>query len=302
MNFNPKDRIIDFFGYWNLPNILALKKIILANLIIGALLFFPKISSSQEQSVNWVEGPTTVTLGSNIADLNIGPNYIFANAKDTRILMEELGNPPTNTEVGLISPSQSENPWFVVFEYSPVGYIQDDEKDNLDPDKILEGLRNGNKSANKWRKERGFPLIFLTGWHKEPYYDISTNNLTWAILVGDNSASDSVNYNVRLLARHGYMSATLVTTLNDISSITTELNYILSGFNFKQGKKYAEFVKGDAVAKYGLTALIAGGAGAAAVKYGLFAYLAKFWKIIAVAVGAFIVGIWNKIKNSGRPE
>jgi uncharacterized membrane-anchored protein len=282
--------------------IFDLKKIILINLTILVILFVPQISSSQEQSVNWVKGPTTATLGNNIADLDIGSDYIFLNGEDTRILMEELGNPPTNTEVGLIAPNQSENPWFIVFEYSPIGYIRDDEKDNLNPDKILEGLRNGNKNANKWRKERGFPLLFLNGWHKEPYYDISTNNLTWATLIGGNSASDSVNYNVKLLGRHGYMSATLVTTPNEISSITPELNEILNGFKFKQGKGYAEFVKGDAVAKYGLTALIAGGVGAAAVKFGLFAFLAKFWKIFAVAVGAFFVGIWNKVRNLGRPE
>ena len=47
---------------------------------------------------------------------------------------------------------------------------------------------------------------------------------------------------------------------------------------FKAGSRYAEFGQGDKIAAYGLTALVAGGAGAALAKSGL---LSKMWKAIA---------------------
>jgi uncharacterized membrane-anchored protein len=75
-----------------------------------------------------------------------------------------------------------------------------------------------------------------------------------------------------------------------------EVDNIIKNFSYKSGKSYAEFVKGDKIAQYGLTALIAGGAGAAAVKLGFFKILVKFWKIVAVAVIGFFGVLWKIIK------
>jgi uncharacterized membrane-anchored protein len=76
----------------------------------------------------------------------------------------------------------------------------------------------------------------------------------------------------------------------------------MGGFQFSTGNRYAEWVKGDKVAAYGLTALVAGGVGAAAAKSGL---LGKLWKAIvlgAVAVAAalkrFLASIFGSKENS----
>ncbi len=63
------------------------------------------------------------------------------------------------------------------------------------------------------------------------------------------------------------------------------------------GQKYAEWRSGDKVAKYGLTALIVGGAATAAVKSGL---LIKFWKLIVagfLGLSAFLKRVYNYIKR-----
>ncbi len=68
-------------------------------------------------------------------------------------------------------------------------------------------------------------------------------------------------------------------------------------------------MKGDKVAGYGLTALVVGGAAAAAVKTGLFAKLIKFllvsaaalWKFmlaIVLGIGAFIKKLFNRAKQA----
>jgi uncharacterized membrane-anchored protein len=107
----------------------------------------------------------------------------------------------------------------------------------------------------------------------------------------------SVNYNIRLLGRQGYMSATLVTDPSTLAADKAEVEQLLGGYHFKQGKTYAEFTDGDKLAGYGLTALIAGGAGAAAVKLGLFKVLAKAWKLVVVGFLA-VVAFLKKIVSS----
>jgi uncharacterized membrane-anchored protein len=265
--------------------------------IFAALLLFvfPIPGLSQPPKINWVEGPKTVNLGENTAMIEMGQDYLFAGAEDTRNLMESVGNPPSNHEVGLIIPKNREAGWFIVFEYRPVGYIRDTEKDRIDSDAILKSIKAGTEKANKVREEKGFAPLNVIGWYEKPHYDTQSNNLVWALLA-ESKEGKVVNYNVRLLGRHGFMSTVLVTDPSTLAACKPEVDNIIKNFSYKSGKSYAEFVKGDKVAEYGLTALIAGGAGAAAVKLGFFKILAKFWKIVAVAVIGFFGLLWKIIK------
>ena len=260
------------------------------------LFFFPNPGLSQPAGINWVEGPRTVDLGQNIAMIELGQNYLFAGAEDTKKLMASVGNPPTNHEVGLVIPKNREAGWFIVFEYRPVGYVRDTEKDSIDSDAILKSIKAGTEKANKVREEKGFAPLNVIGWHENPHYDTQSHNLVWALLA-ESKDGQVVNYNVRLLGRHGFMSTVLVTDPSTLAACKPEVDSIIKNFSYKSGKSYAEFVKGDKVAQYGLTALIAGGAGAAAVKFGFLKILAKFWKIVAVAIIGFFGVLWRIIKT-----
>lgn len=251
------------------------------------VLLFPNTGTAQQPRVNWVIGPTTVDLGKNLAELMLDEEYIFANAGDTRKLMEMIGNPPSNSEIGLIGPRTEGQDWYIVFEHEAVGFIKDDEKGKIDADAIIKNIKAGTERSNEYRRKKGIPPLHVKGWYKEPYYDEETHNLTWAIL-GESGGHEIVNHNVRMLGRDGYISAVLVTDPETLDGLIGELDGVIANVAYKQGRSYAEYVKGDKIAKYGLTALIAGGAATAAVKFGLFKYLAKFWKIIAVgAVAVF---------------
>jgi uncharacterized membrane-anchored protein len=107
----------------------------------------------------------------------------------------------------------------------------------------------------------------------------------------------SVNYNSRLLGRTGVMSATLVGSEEAISQAMVAYKDILQGHAFVPGQTYAEFRAGDKVAKYGLTALITGGAAAVALKTGLFQ---KFWKVIVLAVAGGAAGL-KKLFTRSKP-
>jgi uncharacterized membrane-anchored protein len=81
---------------------------------------------------------------------------------------------------------------------------------------------------------------------------------------------------------------------------------IIDGFSFLPGERYAEYHTGDRIAAYGLTALIAGGIGAAVVKSGIltgvFKALGKMFIFIAVAIVAFLRRILDAIKSVFRKK
>ena len=264
--------------------------------LLFVILVFHNKTFAEPPQINWIAGPTVVDLGSDIAEIDIPEEYMFANSEDSVKLMEFFGNRPSKKEVGTIFPTDDTKGWFILFEYSPSGYVKDDEKDSIDADALLKSMKRATEKGNKWRSEKGFPPLHLIGWQEEPYYDLKTNNLTWATLV-ESEGQKSANFNTRLLGRQGHMAITLVSDPNTLNSLKPELESILANFYYKKGKKYAEYLQGDKVAKYGLTALIAGGAGAAAIKYGLLGMLAKSWKIVAVAVVGFFSIIWGVIKS-----
>lgn len=262
------------------------------------------VCATEETSVldqiKWQEGPCVSSFGD-MAEIQIPEGFIFADGDDTRLLMEAIENIPTGVEVGFISPDTLE--WFLVFEYEESGYIKDDEKSSLNAKKMLKSLQDGNAEANKDREERGWETMEITGWHMEPRYNPSTNNLEWATLIS--SGGDTViNWSTRLLGRNGVMSVTLVTDPEQITGIMAQYESIIAGFTYKAGNTYAEYQNGDKIAKYGLSALVVGGVAAAATKAGLFKYIGKYFIIIIVAIGAFFKGIWKKLfrKREEKPD
>jgi len=260
----------------------------------GAALAQGQEDGSVMNQVKWEHGPCVSSLDK-WAQIDVPEGFVFANGSDTRLLMEAMGNVNSGTEVGFIAPNTLD--WFVVFEFDKIGYVKDDEKDNLDSAAILESIRKGTEAGNKVRKERGFPTLHIVGWEVEPHYNDLTNNLEWAIRAENQDGSPVLNHNTRLLGRRGVMKSTLVVDPETFGAVLPLYRSNLDGFVFKSGQSYAEFTKGDKVAKYGLTALVAGGAGAAAAKLGLFKILGKYFKVVIVAVIAFFAGIWKFLKS-----
>jgi uncharacterized membrane-anchored protein len=247
----------------------------------------------------WSAGPTVGMLGTR-AIVNVPEGYMFLDQNATRRFLEANENVPGGDELGTVLRFQGEDYWFAVFEYSDEGHVDDTDRDSIDAAALMKGMIEGNKQANEARRQRGWSGINLEGWHKQPYYDLKTNNLTWSTRLTGDGGSPTINHSVKLLGRTGVMSAQLVADSNSIDSATTEFNAVLTGYTFNVGQKYAEFRKGDKLAGYGLAALIGGGVAAAAIKTG---FLKKFWKLLVFGVVA-LVGFLKKLLGglSGRGE
>ena len=259
-------------------------------------------------SISWSEAGVG-KLGK-VASLDIPAGCRFTDARGAKKFMEATENTPSGAEVGALTcetetPGNPADPqrWFVIFEYDNSGYVKDTEKATLNADKILATLREGQAQGNEERRRRGWEELEIGGWVRPPYYDEETNNLTWAVSVLA-SGDTSVNHSVRLLGRGGVLKADLVSDPAGFELALPTFDGIIANTSFLPGQKYAEWRDGDKVAAYGLTALVAGGAGAAAVKLGLFG---KLWKLILasaklIVVGLVAVGTWIKKLFSGKSD
>jgi uncharacterized membrane-anchored protein len=239
-------------------------------------------------AIPWKEGPTDGALVE--AQVRVPEGCRFAEAAGTREFLEFTENPVSGNERGVLlcRGEGDQRSWFVIFTFDDIGLVKDEEKDKLDAAKILASLREGNEAGNEERRERGWETISLDGWVREPYYDPSSNNLTWATMISTASGDRSVNHSVRLLGRGGVMNADLVIDPEALESAMPAFNGVIAAFGYLPGNRYAEWRDGDKVAAIGLTALVAGGVGAAAAKAGL---LGKLGKLLAAGGKAIVVGL-----------
>ncbi len=251
--------------------------------------------SPPSENIKWQACPCTAKLGD-LATISLPEGFGFTGREGAIRFMELSQNPSSGSELGVVVPQNGE--WYVIFEFEDSGYVKDDEKDRLDADAILNSIRKGTEEANKIRLSKGWTPLTIQGWQRRPYYDTITHNLTWSIKA-ESQNEIVINHSVRLLGREGVMHADLVGDPQQLASAVPEFDSLLKGYYFNPGRRYAEFRKGDKMATYGLTALIAGGAGAVAAKTGL---LAKFWKLIVagiVLVGGALMRFFKAIFNRG---
>ena len=257
--------------------------------------------------VTWKRGPTKGDLGN--ATIDVPAGFAFTGIMGTRKLMEAMQNEVTNLERGTLWKIGSrDDSWLVVFEYEDSGHIKDDDKDDLKADEILKNITEGNEAGNDDRRKRGWLPLHVIGWQVPPHYDEQTHNLEWATKLVNEGHEDhvSVNYNVRLLGRTGYMSAILLANPEQLIQAVPEFKGLLANYIYTEGSRYGDFKQGDKLAEYGIAALIAGGGLAVAAKAGLLGkfvgFLAKGAKVIIIGVGAAIAGIFKKLKGGSKSD
>ncbi len=249
----------------------------------------------REAGVKVISGPATVGLGS-VAEIKLPADHHAIDAGSLKRFYELTRNSFGGDEVGVVIAPQG---WMLFFEYRDTGYVKDDEKDKLDAAALLKQLQEGQEAANQERVRQGWDEMRMAGWVEPPYYDPVTHNLKWALKLtssSDNHQTPWINESIRLLGRGGVMNVTLVTDPDAYAIDARSADTLLAqNFSYVAGQRYAEFREGDKVAKYGLSALVLGGAGALAYKVG---FLQKFWKLLvagAVAVAALAKRLLNRI-------
>lgn len=247
-------------------------------------------------------GPREIQLGSQ-ALLKLPAYYAYIPAAEASGLMTAMGNHTDSNFHGLIIGEKLNG--FVSVRFDPAGFIKDDDAKDWNADELLKNLKEGTEAGNADRRARGIPEFEVTGWIEKPAYDGGSHRLVWSAALQDKGARadsrEGVNYNTYLLGREGYLSLNLVSDRQNIEAEKPMARELLAAVAFNDGKRYQDFNAGtDKVAEYGLAALVGG---IAAKKLGLLAtlgiFLAKAWKLVALAVVAIGAGIGKFFRDRG---
>lgn len=251
-----------------------------------------------------------IALPDASAHINVKPGFRFLGHDDARRVLEQYwGNPPDDSVLGMLVPDNagldSDHSWAVVVTYSDEGYVSDEDANEIDYDAMLKEMKSGTSEENEERKRAGYPSIELVGWAQPPRYDAASKRLHWAKeLSFDGEKSHTLNYDIRVLGRSGFISLNAVASMDDLGLVNAGMNQVLPMAEFDAGQRYADFKPGtDKVAAYGLAALVGGGI---AAKTGLLAKLGalllagkKFIVLIFVALAAFARKLFGGKKDKG---
>ncbi len=258
-----------------------------------------------------LEGPQQVDAGHDVM-IDLPPAYLFLDAPQAKKFMEKVGNLWNDDLLGVITKGDAT--WLVTVRYTEEGYVKDDEAEKMDAEEILTAIKEGTEEANKERVKRGFKALNLLGWSEPPHYVKEQHHLVWGIKGHtDGDDDDTINFNTRVLGRKGFVSLNLIDGAKTIEASKPSVATLLTATTFKPGARYADFdSKTDKIAEYGLAALVAGGAGAAALKLVKIGLLAKFGaKLLAILLAAkkaiilgllALVAMFKKLFGAKQPE
>ena len=265
---------------------------------------FAKLDS-MEKSMKYESG--IIKLPDGGANLNVPLGYKFINAKQSQYILEELWqNLPDASVLGMIVPdsfhvNSASNSWVFVVTYQGMGYVKDDDADEIDYDVLLKDLKEGQKQANLERTKLGYAEMNIVGWASKPFYDKQNKVLHWAKeLTVSGEEISTLNYDVRVLGRKGVLSLNAVADMNALEEVKKNIPAILKMAAFEKGNTYGEFNPDvDEVAAWTIGGLVAG---KILMKAGLLAGLLKFWKLIAIGIMAGGSFIFKFIRRKKQQE
>ena len=255
---------------------------------------------SIENSYHYEYG--TIYLANGVGKLNIPKGFKYLNSEQAeRVLVDLWGNPKSeNISLGMILPENTgvltENSYVFNIQYEEIGYVKDDDADDIDYDDLLKQMKEESIEENKLRIKEGYESISVIGWAAQPYYDNERKILYWAQeFKFGNSEVNTLNYNIRILGRKGVFVFNAIATTKELPLVQRDINKVLNIFEFSSGYKYEEFDSSvDEVAAWTIGGLVAG---KVLAKVGFFAIIAKFGKIIFFAALGFFGAFRKKLAN-----
>ncbi len=254
---------------------------------------------SIEASLNYQQG--RIELSNGIGTLTVPEGFRYLDEKQTEYVLKDLwGNPDGSGSLGMIVPNNigvlADNSWAFIITYDEMGYVKDDDADDIDYDDLLEEMQADTETENEERVKLGYEKISLVGWAAKPYYDTEKKVLHWAkeLRFGENEVN-TLNYNVRVLGRKGVVVLNAVASMPELPEVQKSISPMLSSFEFSEGNKYSDFNPDiDEVAAWTVGGLVAG---KVLAKVGVFAFLLKYIKVIGLAIAGLFGGLWKWYKR-----
>lgn len=207
-----------------------------------------------------------IQLADGVATVDVPSSHKFLGADQAyHLLVDIWQNPPEITEdlLGVVLQADADvyddRPAYVVY-YEENGYVHDRDAGRIDYDAKLPDMIREDSLNNEKRRAAGYSGLQLVGWASPPYYDRSRKALHWAKeLVSDGSESNVLNYNIRILGRHGVLVINAISTMDHLDEVNQELPAVLGMAAFNDGYRHDQYVPAiDGASSKGLGSLIDG--------------------------------------------
>lgn len=242
-----------------------------------------------------------ISLGE-IGTLQVPKGFRYLDSAQARFVIHDLwGNPGGSGTLGMIVPEHmaiATDAWAFIITYDEMGYVKDDDADDIDYDEMLEDIHKEEAEINEARKQQGYDPLYMIGWAAKPYYDADKKVLHWAkeLQFGDSVAAEhTLNYNVRVLGRKGVLVLNAVAMMHELSDVQANIEPVLSSFTYADGQKYSDFNPDiDEVAAWTIGGLVAG---KVLAKAGFFALILKNAKLIGLGIMGLFTALWKWFKR-----
>lgn len=240
----------------------------------------------------------TVQLSSAHCTLNVPDGFVFLDPQCSRHLLVDYWDNPEDRLEGVLGTMIKADAGIYdnvetayIVSYDNCGYVSDEDAAGIDYNALLKDIQDGleeenksNPTGEKWE---------LIGWGWQPAYDNQKKVLAWSRHYIIDDEREIINYDVRVLGKAGFVVITAVASPDAKDQLIADNEAIVNSVKYDKGYMYSDFnPKTDHVAEWTIGSLIAG---KVLAKAGIWAILAKFSKLIVIAVIAFIVAIRKKI-------
>jgi len=248
-----------------------------------------------EKSLVYTTGIIELEEGN--AKLNVPKGFRYLDRKQSIYVLTELwGNPEDKSVLGMLVPEDKgvmgDQSWVFTITYDNMGYVKDDDAEDIDYDELLKEQQKEILEGNPERVKAGYEPVQFIGWAAAPFYNKDKKVLHWAkeIKFGEQEVN-TLNYNLRILGRKGIYIINAIASMNELPEVKANIDKVLGSVQFKEGSKYADFDSNvDEVAAWTIGGLVAG---KVLAKVGFLAVILKFWKLIAIAVAGGGAAVWR---------
>src|SRR5688572_1830047 len=198
---------------------------------VAASVFFVALLPAQNETDPAPAGETNVSVEQmlakyhprsgtakvgNVAEVKLGEDWLWLAGADGQNFLADIGNQRSPEVLGVaIPPDFADGGTFAVYTYDDEGHVHDDEQPDYDA--LLADMKASAVEQSKEMKKAGLGGVKLLGWAEPPHYDKAQHKLYWAErLRFDHADGDTLNYNVRVLGRTGYL---VVRGVGDIAQL-----------------------------------------------------------------------------------
>ncbi|WP_207426139.1 DUF2167 domain-containing protein [Pedobacter sp. SYSU D00535] len=262
-----------------------------------------KFVDSVEKSFKYQYG--VIKLGNGIGSISVPKGFKYLEpVQAEKVLTDYWGNPKgENLTLGLLLREDQNildaGGYVFNIQYDEIGYVKDDDADDIDYDELLKEIQEETKEENKEREKAGYEPVTIVGWAAKPFYDKDRKILHWAKEAKFGKATENtLNYNIRVLGRKGVLVLNAIASMGNLAQVQKDVPQVLNIVQFEEGFTYADFNPDlDEVATWTIGGLVAG---KVLAKTGILVMLFKFWKFILIGLAAVAGPIWRRI--TGRKE